>query len=182
MDDSLLVEKLKQGSEEAFETFFELYQSRIFHVVYRIVGDLSESEDVVQEVFLKALKNIGSFHAKSALYTWLYRIAVNAAVDQKKKFKPQGVVSIHRHDGGVEEIISREDGPERAPQRREEAQLLWKAMDELSEKHKAILILREFDGLSYEEIAEVLDCSKGTVESRLFRARNCLREKMERVL
>ena len=91
-------------------------------------------------------------------------------------------MSIHRHDGGVEEVISREDGPERAPQRREEARLLWKAMDELSEKHKTILILREFDGLSYEEIAEVLDCSKGTVESRLFRARNCLREKMERVL
>lgn len=182
MDDFLLVERLKQGSEEAFEEFYDQYQGRIFHTVYRIVGDQAESEDVVQEVFMKALRNIGSFNMKAALYTWLYRIAVNAAVDHKKKFRPKGMVSIHRHDGGTEEIISREDGPDQAPQRREEAMLLWKAMDELSEKHRAILILREFDGRSYEEIAEVLNCSKGTVESRLFRARNRLREKMEKYL
>ncbi len=182
MDDTLLVERLKQGSEEAFEEFFELYKGRIFSVVYRILVDPTETEDVVQEVFLKALKNIGSFNQKSSLYTWLYRIAVNTGVDFKKKFRPKGVVSIQRYDGAAEEIVYRGEGPHAAPERSEMAQILRKTMDQLSEKHKTILVLREFEELTYEEISEVLQCSKGTVESRLFRARARLREKMERYL
>lgn len=180
MDESRLVAGLKRGSEEAFERLFQGYKDRIFNVVFRIVGDMSSSEDVVQEVFLKAIKNIGSFNEKSAVYTWLYRIAVNAAVDFRKKFRPKGTVSIHRFENGEEVLPSPTEGPDKEPQRKEMAALLHEAMEELSEKHRTILVLREFQGLSYEEIARVLGCSKGTVESRLFRARGRLREKMER--
>lgn len=182
LDESQLVKKLKEGSEEAFLELFEQYKARILSVVYRIVGNTTEGEDVVQEVFIKAYKNIGSFHFKSTFYTWLYRIAVNAAIDYKKKFQPQGIVSIHCRDGKVQEIPSPAESPDRGPQQKEMALILREALDQLTEKHKTILILREFEGLSYEEIAEVLDCSKGTVESRLFRARNRLREKMERFI
>lgn len=182
LDDFQLVEKLKEGAEDAFHELFERYKDRIFNVVFRIIGDSAECEDVVQEVFLKVIRNIGSFNHKSALYTWLYRIAVNAAVDFKKKFKPHGVISIYRQDGVAKEIPSPSEYPEVEPQRREMAKILDQALNQLSEKHRTILILREFQGLSYSEISEVLGCSKGTVESRLFRARGRLREKMERYL
>jgi len=128
------------------------------------------------------LRNIHSFHGNSAFYTWLYRIAVNAAVDFRKKLRPRGVVSIHRKDGTTQEVTSQADGPVKIEQRREMAGLLRETMNELTEKHRSILILREFQGLSYIEISEVLGCSKGTVESRLFRARHSLREKMERYM
>jgi RNA polymerase sigma-70 factor (ECF subfamily) len=182
LDDNQLIERLMEGSEEAFLEMFEQYKGRIFNVVYRILGDPSECEDVVQEVFLKAFRNIGSFNHQSALYTWLYRIGVNAAVDYKKKFKRQGVVSLYRQDGTLHDLASEADGPDADPQRREMAGLLKGALDQLTEKHRTILILREFEGLSYDEIAEVLNCSKGTVESRLFRARGRLREKLEKFL
>ncbi len=182
VDDSQLVEQLKRGSEEAFEELFERHRDKVFNVVFRILGDVTECEDVVQEAFLKALRNIHSFHGNSAFYTWLYRIAVNAAVDFRKKLRPRGVVSIHRKDGTTQEVTSQADGPVKIEQRREMAGLLRETMNELTEKHRSILILREFQGLSYIEISEVLGCSKGTVESRLFRARHSLREKMERYM
>lgn len=171
-----------EGSEEAFVEMLELYQGRIYSVVHRIVTDAAECEDVVQEVFLKVLRNIRSFNFKSTLYTWLYRIAVNAAVDARKKHGPQKMMSIYREDGKAHEIRSEVESPDQGPERREMAGKLHGAIEELSEDHRSILILREFEGLSYNEIAKVLDCSKGTVESRLFRARGRLREKMEKYL
>jgi RNA polymerase sigma-70 factor (ECF subfamily) len=182
LDDSLLVDELKKGSEEAFVTLFDRFHGRIFNVVFRVLGDAAECEDVVQEVFMKVIRNIDSFNEQSTLYTWLYRIAVNAAVDTRKKFGPRKMASIYDREGKSHEIPSLAEAPDRDPQRREMADLLRDALDQLSEDHKTILVLREFEGLSYNEIAEVLDCSKGTVESRLYRARNRLREKMERFL
>lgn len=182
LDDSRLVDQLIEGSETAYRELIELYQGRLFSVIFKILGTQTEAEDVVQDVFVKVLRNIRSFNRQSALYTWLYRIAVNAAVDYKKKFKPQGVLSIYQSDGNAWELPSNAEKPDAKPQREEMAELLKGALDQLSDKHKTILILREFEGLSYTDIAEVLSCSKGTVESRLFRARNRLREKMEKYL
>lgn len=182
VDDSRLIDKLIEGSDEGFALLYDTYGARIFNVVYRIVGDASESEDVVQEVFLKVLRNIANFNRQSSLYTWLYRIAANAAVDARKRFGPQRMMSIFKTDGEAFDLPSQADAPEAAPQRKEMADILRDAMDQLSDDHRTILVLREFDNLSYNEIADVLDCSKGTVESRLFRARNRLREKMEKYL
>jgi RNA polymerase sigma-70 factor (ECF subfamily) len=171
-----------EGSEEAFIEMLELYQGRIYSVVHRIVVNTAECEDVVQEVFLKVLRNIRSFNFKSSLYTWLYRIAVNAAVDARKKHGPQRMMSIYGEDGKAHEIQAEVESPDQDPERREMAGKLHGAIEELSDDHRTILILREFEGLSYNEIAKALNCSKGTVESRLFRARGRLREKMERYL
>ncbi|MFH1998145.1 MAG: sigma-70 family RNA polymerase sigma factor [Planctomycetota bacterium] len=180
MDDSRLVEMLIKGSDEAFAALYDTYGSRIFSVVYRIVGDSTESEDVVQEVFLKVLRNIASFNQQSSLYTWLYRIAANAAVDAKKRFGPQHMMSIYKKDGQAFDLESDAENPESVPQREEMAGILREAMDQLSDDHRTILVLREFENMSYSDIAKVLNCSKGTVESRLFRARNRLREKLEK--
>ena len=182
MDDSRLVAGLKSGSEEAFERLFEGYKDRLFNVVFRIVGDPESSEDVVQEVFLKALRNIEAFNEESTLYTWLYRIAVNAAVDFRKKFGHKGTVSIHRFEGAEDLLPSREDPPDREPQRKEMAALLREAMDRLSEKHRTILVLREFEGLSYEEIAAVLGCPVDEVRWKLHAARRRLRRRLAPLL
>lgn len=180
MDDAQLVEGLQNGSEEAFLTLLDQYQSRIFNAVYRVLGDAVECEDVVQEVFLKVVKSIHTFNRKSSLYTWLYRIAFNTAVDARKKFSPRKMISLHDENGASQEIRAKVKTPDHDPQRREMAELLRDAMEQLTDAHRTILMLREFEGLSYTQIAEVLGCSKGTVESRLYRARNRLREKMEK--
>jgi RNA polymerase sigma-70 factor (ECF subfamily) len=182
LDDSLLVSELRKGSEDAFTTLFDRYQGRIYNVVFRVLGEAAECEDVVQDVFMKVIRNIDSFNEQSSLYTWLYRIAVNAAVDTKKKFGPRKMAPLHDKEGKSQELPSETEAPDQAPQRREMAGLLRENLDQLSEDHRTILILREFEGLSYNEIAETLGCSKGTVESRLYRARNRLRERMERYL
>jgi len=180
LDDTRLVRGLKKGSDEAFEELLDRYEGKIFSAVLRIVKHVSDAEDVVQEAFLKTLRHIGSFNFQAGLYTWIYRIAVNSALDCRKKRKRSQALSLHLDEERTLEIPSQEDDPSAAPERDEMARLLEKALDELPEKYRTILILREFEDLSYEDISQVLRCSKGTVESRLFRARERLRKKMEK--
>jgi RNA polymerase sigma-70 factor (ECF subfamily) len=182
LDDTRLVEGLKHGKDEAFQELLDRYEGKIFSTVFRIVKDFSYAEDVVQEVFVKTLRNIESFNFQAGLYTWIYRIAVNAALDCRKKNRQLRAVPLHLDEEQTLQIPADEHDPSEGPEQKEMAGLLAKALDELPEKYRTILILREFDGLSYEDISKVLDCSKGTVESRLFRARERLRKKMERYL
>jgi len=180
LDDTRLIEGLKKGTNEAFRELLDRYEAKLFNTVLRIVKNAACAEDVVQEVFLKTLKNIESFNYQAGLYTWIYRIAVNAALDCRKKKRRHRAVPIHLEDDKTLEIPSGGDDPSAAPERDEMARLLAAAIEDLPEKYRTIIILREFEGLSYEEIAGVLACSKGTVESRLFRARERLRKKMEK--
>jgi RNA polymerase sigma-70 factor (ECF subfamily) len=180
LDDIRLVEGLKKGTEEAFEELLDRYEGKIFNAVLRIVKNRSDAEDVVQEAFLKTLRHIESFNFQAGIYTWIYRIAVNSALDCRKKKMRTQAVSLHLDEERTFELPSNEADPSAAPEQDEMARLLLAALDELPEKYRTILILREFEDLSYEEISQVLECSKGTVESRLFRARERLRKKMER--
>lgn len=182
MEDTRLVEGLKKGSDEAFRELLDRYEAKIFNTVLRIVKDHSHAEDVVQEVFLKTLRNIGSFNFQAGLYTWIYRIAVNAALDTLKKTQRMKPLSIHGSEDQTFEIPSEADDPSHAPEQAEMARILAGAIDTLPDKYRTILILREYEGLSYEEISQTLECSKGTVESRLFRARERLRKKMEKYI
>lgn len=182
LDDTRLVEGLKEGSEDAFVELLDRFEGKIYNTVLRIVQNAASAEDVVQEVFLKTLRNIDAFNFQAGLYTWIYRIAVNAALDALKKSQRQRAMSLSQEDGTTYNLPSAAPDPSAGPEQSEMAALLRKAIDELPEKFRTILVLREFDGLSYEEISRVLDCSKGTVESRLFRARERLRQKMERYL
>ncbi len=182
MDDIRLVEGLKKGDEESFKVLLDRYEGRIFNTALRITGDFSETEDVVQEAFLKAYRNIDSFDFRSGFYTWLYRIAVNSALDSRKKTMKHRALSLNQGEDVNIDIPADGEDPTRNPEMDEMAELLSAALDELPEKYRTILVLREYEGLSYIEISEVLNCSKGTVESRLFRARERLKKKMEKYL
>ena len=182
LNDTELVEGLKEGANDAFCELLDRYEGKIFNTVLRIVKDFTHAEDVVQEVFVKTLRNIGSFNFQANFYTWIYRIAVNAALDGRKKNQRQRAVSLNANEEKPFDIPSEGSDPSAAPERDEMAQILNKAIDSLPDKYRTIILLREFDELSYEEISQVLECSKGTVESRLFRARERLRKKMEKYI
>jgi RNA polymerase sigma-70 factor (ECF subfamily) len=172
-----LVLAARRGSEEAFRRLVERYHARLHETVLRIVKERADAEEVTQETFFRAWKNLKNFQFDSALYTWLYRIAVNAAVDLSKRRRRRGHLSIDDESSQVAASIrGNEPPPAAAPQRAEAIELVRAAIDALPEPFKAILILREYSDMSYEQLAEVLEIPKGTVESRLFRARMRLRD------
>ncbi len=175
-DDRELVKQAQSGDEAAFRQLIENYTPRIFTLVSGMVSDRSEAEDVLQEVFFKVYRKIDGFAWKSAFYTWVYRIALNTASDHLKKRRNRSTTSL--------EDLAGFDAPDARPAPGTELSgselrdTLAKSISELPAKYRDILVLREYEELAYEEIAEVLGCSKGTVESRLFRARARLKEKM----
>lgn len=157
----------------------ETYQDRIYRLVRRLLRDADEADDVTQEVFVKAYFRLSSFQGDSAFFTWLYRVAVNAATDWRKKWWRRKGASLDDSPRGAAGIVDEGPGPTRLVHGRELGDRLTSALAELPEKYRAILVLREYEGLSYEEIARVLGLKKGTVESRLYRARERLRLLME---
>jgi len=174
-DDTELVRRIREGDAEALRLVVERYQDRIFALIHGIVRDAHEVEDVAQEVFLKVFTRIEAFDGRSQFYTWLYRVAVNAAKDHVKKRVRRPAVALEEADalpGGAE-------GPDARAARNETARLVREAIDELPVRYREVLALRELEGLSYDEVAQVLGISIGTVESRLHRARSRLKRKLE---
>lgn len=180
-DDHELVELAQKGDRDAFRQLVEKYQRRVYSISYGMLKNADDSMDVSQEVFVKVYRYLEKFNFQSTFYTWLYRITVNMCIDHIRKNKR--VKNVEYDDG-----ISREDGdehtlpsrlglnPDKVYGRKELREKMLEALDALGEKHRTILILREVDGLSYEEIADVLNISKGTVMSRLFHARRNFQE------
>ncbi|WP_406564951.1 RNA polymerase sigma factor RpoE [Mangrovitalea sediminis] len=175
--DRQLIQRVQQGDRSAFDMLVLKYQSRVAAIIGRYVSDYHEVLDLVQETFVKAFRALEGFRGESAFYTWLYRIAVNTAKNylESRGRRPQGTVDpddAERIEGAVQlrEIAS----PERQLQRQELYQVLQQAIAELPEELRTALLLREFDGLSYDDIAKVLDCPIGTVRSRIFRAREAV--------
>jgi RNA polymerase sigma-70 factor (ECF subfamily) len=170
-----LVARARAHEEAAFEALFKKYRDRIYRVVYGWCLDSEVAMDLTQDVFLKAFKSIGSFKEESAFYTWLCRIAINRCTDycrRKKKYK-----EILMEEVATEESADREgETPPSALQVEELKRDLRNAIDQLSEEARAAFTLRFFEGLSYKEIADALECSIGTVMSRIFYARQRLRE------
>lgn len=176
-EDHRLVVEARDGSEEAFRRIVERYHARLHEVVLRIVRERADAEEVVQETFLRAFRNLGRFQFDSALYTWLYRIAVNAAVDLSKRRRRRSHFSIDDEESHIGATIRSSDPPPAAaPERDEAIALVREGVQALPEPFKTILVMREYGEMSYEQLAEVLDVPKGTVESRLFRARMRLRD------
>ncbi|MSR46715.1 MAG: sigma-70 family RNA polymerase sigma factor [Planctomycetes bacterium] len=177
IEDHALVLAARQGSQDAYRTIVERYSARLYEVVLRIVKERADAEEVVQDAFFRAWRNLDRFKFDSALYTWLYRIAVNAAVDLAKKRRRRVARSL---DAG--EVPMHEGLPGNSPEpdanlRRSEA-IEWvrAAVAALPEPFHSILVMREYGDLSYEQLSEVLSVPKGTVESRLFRARQKMRD------
>lgn len=188
-----LVEEAKAGDLGAFRELVEKYQQRALNVAYGLSRSREDSEDLVQEAFLKAFNNLQSFKSQSSFYTWFYRILVNLAVDRSRKKSnryefPEGDqaaldASAQKQSGGagVGNLVGAIYDPDRAFHISEIRSRIFKAFDSLTEGHRSIMLLREIDGLSYEEISEVLNCSKGTVMSRLHYARKKLQEALSEV-
>ncbi len=196
LEDRVLAERFlgarEKDSEEEMEAAFRMlllrYQERVHKLVHRYTKDSLEAEDVTQEVFLKVFRKLDGFQWDSALYTWIYRIAVNTAVDYmgKKKRRP---VQLSENVGDLsyrseEQTLLRgskqsAQPPEEPLFEKERARVTRELLEELPEQYKTVLVLREFEDLSYVEISETLSCSLGTVESRLFRARARFRHLLE---
>ncbi|MFO0981848.1 MAG: sigma-70 family RNA polymerase sigma factor [Planctomycetota bacterium] len=182
MDETTLITAVKAGSSDAFRLLLEPYEQRIYSAILRIVGDPVEAEDVAQDALFKAYRNLDSFQFDSGFYTWLYRIAVNAAVDTVKKRRRRTATSLDEDEWLKASLEAGGPAPDDEPEGGEMAVQLRRAIDTLPEKYRTILVLREYEGLTYEDLARVLKISKGTVESRLFRARMRLKDKMQKHL
>jgi RNA polymerase sigma-70 factor (ECF subfamily) len=177
VDDAELVASARAGDPDAFATLVGRYEARIVRLVRGMVSE-SDTEDVTQEAFLKAYRKLGDFDGRSSFYTWIYRIAANTAMDWRKKERHRRHAPLPEGPEGEDRTTSQEAGPEARAARRELAGKIDAAIESLPDKYHEILVLREIEGLSYEEISERLGMSKGTVESRLFRAREKLRERL----
>lgn len=175
--DAELVRKAQKGDKTAFDLLVRKYQHRIAAVVSRLVRDHGECQDVVQDSFIKAFRSLPSFRGDSQFYTWMYRIAVNTAKNHlaSRKRRPGADVEIEDAefiDGGV--YVQDNDTPEQELLREEVAQVVSRALAALPDDIRQAITLREMEGLSYEEIAEVMGSPVGTVRSRIFRAREAI--------
>jgi len=186
VDISELVHQAKQGDDEAFGMLVERYQDKIYGYVSRMLHDPEEAEDVAQEVFIRAYQNLAGFREAASFPTWLYRIATNLAIDAARSRKSRRANSFSL-DEPVEtdagEISRQLSADRRGTVSQVESshlqQIVTEAIAQLSAKLRTVITLYDIEGLSYEEIAEVLGCPVGTVKSRLFNARNQLRDKLE---
>jgi len=180
-DDGQLIRAACQGETAAYGSLVRKYQARLCTSLTHICGSLDDAEDVAQEAFVQAYVKLRTFAGGSSFYTWLYRIAVNAAISKKRRRREQTSI-----DGGREHLgLEPHDDGERAEERllrEERAVLVQRALGRLSEEHRTILVLREIDDYDYDEIARVLELPVGTVRSRLHRARLQLKEQLDAIL
>lgn len=180
--DQQLVQRAQRGDLRAFDLLVLKYQGRIAALVSRYVSDAGEVEDVTQEAFIKAYRALGKFRGDSAFYTWLYRIAANAAKNHlvAKGRRPGADATIEDAEGFDEGgMLSESASPEALAMGGELAEVVESALKALPDELKAALMLREFDGLSYDDIADVLGCPVGTVRSRIFRAREAVDQRVK---
>lgn len=188
--DALLVERAKRGEVSAFEMLVVKYQRRIERLVGRMVRDTDLVQDIAQETFIRAYRALPQFRGESAFYTWLYRIAVNTAKKAlvEKKRDPLlfegAMVSTEEGEepSRVENELSDGETPETVLAGRQVAATVNAAIDALSEDLRQAIVLREIEGLSYEEIADVMNCPIGTVRSRIYRAREAIATKLRPLL
>lgn len=171
VDDGKLIERFKCGDVSGFEELVRKYQDKIYNLCRYMIEDAHDAQDAAQDTFLKAYRNLNAFKPDASFYTWLYRIAVNTCLDYKKKARPDQL----EDESLLEGLASTEASPERLYQSKEITQSIQTALGELPEQLRAAIVLKEVEELSYEEIADVLHASMGTVKSRISRAREELR-------
>jgi RNA polymerase sigma-70 factor (ECF subfamily) len=178
--EQILLERSKAGDIAAFEMLVEAYQKKIFNLAFRMIGNYDDAGDLAQEALIRVYKSIAGFKAQSSFSTWIYRITTNVCLDEIRKRKNKKVLSldeeIHVEDGEMQRQIESDDPlPEEVFEREELRQIVGDAIASLPEEQRTVLTLRDLQGLSYEEIADILDCPGGTVKSRINRARQALK-------
>ncbi|MGC9028557.1 MAG: RNA polymerase sigma factor [Desulfomonilaceae bacterium] len=188
-DDASLVIKAKRGNREAFDVLLEKYYKKVYNLAYRYVGEQEEASDLTQEIFTAVFQNLRKFRGDSKFSTWLFQIATNRGKNRFKYLKRRGYFA---NKGQTENNEDRDEqqrivpdystNPETLLAGKQVQRLVQKAIDELDPDHKEIVILRDIEGFSYEEIAQLLNLPEGTTKSRLHRARMVVKEKLKRVL
>lgn len=185
-EDRQLVARVQKGDKRAFDLLVLKYQSRILALVVRFVQDSHEAQDVTQEAFVKAYRALGNFRGDSAFYTWLYRIAINTAknylVSRNRRPPASGVDAQDAEFFEGEHALKNIDSPERLLLRDEIDKTVQDSIGKLPEDLRVALTLREYEGLSYEDIAAVMQCPVGTVRSRIFRAREAVDKALQPLL
>jgi RNA polymerase sigma-70 factor, ECF subfamily len=179
-DDTQLIDQALAGNTDAFGQLVLKYQDRLFNTVFHVVGHAEDARDIVQETLVQAFLKLESFRRESALYTWLYRIAFNVAVSQRRRRRPIASLDRRRETN----LDPADDGlsPAESLEQKERHGQVRAAIARLPDDQRAVLVLREIDGCCYETIAEILDLPLGTVRSRLHRARVQLRTELKGVL
>ena len=184
--DQDLVRRVQAGDKRAFDLLVLKYQNRIIKLVSRFVRDPMEAQDIAQEAFIKAYRAIGSFRGDSAFYTWLYRIASNAAknylVAQKRRPPAMGVDAMEAEQYAIDTRLKEKETPESLLVTDELKALIFKTIESLPDDLKEAITLREMECMSYEDIAMIMGCPVGTVRSRIFRARDAIDQKIAPLL
>jgi RNA polymerase sigma-70 factor (ECF subfamily) len=180
-NEKILLKKARNGDIEAFELLIEDYQKKAFNVAYRMMGNSEDANDLVQEALIRIFKSIKNFKEQSSFSTWVYRIVTNVCLDELRRRKNKFTISIDEdiqlEDGNVKRQIESEGPtPEESLESKEIQDIVTKAIEELSNEHKTVIVLRDIQGFSYDEISDIMKCPEGTVKSRINRARKALRE------
>jgi len=191
-DDAVLVERCRRGDSAAMEHLILKYQDRIYNVILKICANADDAAELTQETFVKVIENIDKFQGRSGFYTWAFRIAVNLTLSYCKRSVKLGFSSLDAGDDGhnwqareaLKKFLRNDSSPDPAAvaQNKELYELIMKALMKLDGGQRAVVVLRDIEGMNYAHIAEVLDIELGTVKSRLSRARSNLREILEAVL
>ena len=177
-----LVVRARDGDAAAFTALVRRYQDRIYNVTFRMLTNAEDAADAAQETFLAAYEGLGRFRGDSALYTWLYRIAMNKALAKRRSLASRKEFTASPEDSVLARLEDRVEGPSEAAERHERAEAVQEAIAALGDDLRSVVVLRDIEGLEYEEIAEALQIALGTVKSRLHRARFALRELLKGVL
>ncbi|MBI5426503.1 MAG: sigma-70 family RNA polymerase sigma factor [Opitutae bacterium] len=182
-----VVKRVQAGDVAAFDVLIRKYRERVFGVVYNLTSNREDTADLVQDAFIKAFQSINRFQGQSSFFTWLYKIAVNTTLSHLRKNRLRTFFSLEKvqEDGTSSEILNQltdTTGADRDAYLRELQEKLNEAMQKLSIKHRTVITLFEIDGLSHAEIAEVMDCSEGTVRSRLHYAKQFLQGELSKYL
>ena len=184
--DQALVERAQKGDKRAFELLVTKYQRKLGRLLSRMVRDAAEVEDITQETFIKAYRALPGFRGESAFYTWLYRIGVNTAknylVGRKRQATSSDVLAEDAENYEEGDMLRDVATPDAELQTKQIAQAVNSAVDALPEELRVAITLREIEGMSYEEIAQMMDCPIGTVRSRIFRAREAIAERIRPML
>jgi RNA polymerase sigma-70 factor, ECF subfamily len=185
----LLIRRLQQRDEVAFSEVVRLYQHKVYNLLYRMIGSHEEAEDLAQEVFVTVFKSIDSFRGESKFSTWLYRVAANHCknrikyLSRRSRTSGDGLDGVPEHsmeDAGSAPLQSHIDGPDQILEGLQLEGLLAQAIAALDEEHRLLIVLRDVEELSYQEIGEITSLNEGTVKSRLHRARMAIKEHIER--